>query len=99
MVVLIDDVLLIIFKKLNLNERAPVRLVNKKFRDLIDSIPITKLIIYEKERPPITYKLEYLNESFNQNETASVSDLQKFFNSKLLIRQMKRIKILKIKYS
>ena len=43
---LIDDVWLLILRYINMNDRASMRLVNKKWRYFIDKIVIKKLIIF-----------------------------------------------------
>lgn len=44
-----DDCLLHMLKMLNLNERAQLRLINRRWKRLCDSISIKRLIIFEKQ--------------------------------------------------
>ena len=91
-----DDELLVIFNMLNLNERTNLRLVSKRFKCLLDSVKITKLIIYEKIQPVLD-PLTYTNESYGLLDTVEVYDLYQFFNNPTILKQMEPIKILVIK--
>lgn len=86
-----DDELLIIFKMLSLNERANLRLVSKRFKSLLDTIQITKLIIYERI-PSLPGRLVHTNEPYGIQHTVYVYDLNKFFNNPTIIGQMKSIR-------
>ena len=84
------DEFLIIFKMLNLNERANLRLVSKEFKSIVDAIKITKLIIYEKMLA-LPGQLKHINEPYGLQDTAEVYDLNKFFNNPIIRGQMKSI--------
>lgn len=85
-----DDCLLLIFKQLDLNARTKLRSVNKLFRDLVDSIKIQKLIIFEQNLP-LPGKLRATGEAYGLLHTACVFDLNQFFSSPILLEQMKLI--------
>lgn len=90
-----DDCLLMVFKLVNLNDRASLRAVNKHFKQLCDSIPINKLIVYERAAVE-TGKLIYTDEAYGYEDTASCFDLQKLFTNKTLLKQMQRLRVLVI---
>lgn len=94
-VLLGDDCLLFILKQLNLNKRANVRLANKRFKRLCDSIKIEKLVVYERASPS-SGKLKYTEEPIDLNDTVEVNDFQKFFGNKRILEQMRSIHILVI---
>ena len=94
--ILKDDEWLVIFKMLNLNERANLRLVTKKFKCLVDTIKITKLIIYI-EMLPLPGQLMPTNEPFGLQDTVQVYDINKFFSNPIILDQMKPIRQLVIK--
>ena len=88
-----DYILLEIFKFLNLNERANLRLCNKRFRSLCDSILVNKLIIYEK-LPPVSGTLKQIagtNEHYHLIDTVEVRNLAKFFKNKIILNQMRNV--------
>ena len=95
MVTLNDDEWLIIFKMLNLNERTNLRLVSKRFKRLLDTIKITKLVIYQK-RCALPGRLNYTDEPYGIQDTAEVYDLNKFFNNPIILDQMQPIRQLVI---
>lgn len=91
---LVDDCWLLIFERLNLNERRVVRSTCKRFRDLCDKIKIYKLIIYEK-LPPIAGRLRYTNEPYGLEHTVYVVNLNRFFNDEQIVfKQMRSIRSL-----
>lgn len=90
-----DHVLVNIIKNLNLNERVPVRMVSKKFRNLCDNIAIEKLFVFER-KSVLPYELKLITDEFNMVDTVNVYDIRKFFSMKIL-KQMKSIKKLAIK--
>ena len=92
---LIDDLLLAIFKECDLNERTKLRLVNKRFKNLIDSILIKNLIVFEKEQP-INGEYKLLNKAFNLKDAVCVLDLNRFFKSQIILDRMKNVKRLVI---
>ena len=92
-----DDELLIIFKLLTLNERTKLRSVSKRFKSLLDSIKITKLIIYDQVQP-IADQLTYTNEPYDLLDTVEVYDLYHFFNNATILKQMESIRILTIEF-
>ena len=91
-----DDCWLLIFERLNLNERASLRLACKRFRTLCDQIKIHKLIIFHRTAP-LSGRLQYTNEPYSLESTVYVVDLRKFFsNEQITVNQMKLIKTLVI---
>ena len=90
-----DDELLIIFKMLNLNERTHLRLLSKRFKCLVDTIKIYKLIIYQ-QLPALAGHLAYTDEPYGILDTVEVYDLDKFFNNPTILDQMKPIRQLVI---
>ena len=93
--ILNDDEWLIIFKQFNLNERTHLRLVSKRFKSLLDTIKITKLIIYERW-PAVPDQLMHTDEPFSIQDTVEVYDLNKFFNNPIILEQMRSIRQLVI---
>ena len=89
--ILNDDEWLIIFKQFNLNERTHLRLVSKKFKSLLDTIKITKLIIYERW-PVVPDQLMHTDEPFSLQDTVEVYNLNKFFNNPIILGQMRSIR-------
>ena len=90
-----DDELLIIFKMFTLNERTHLRLVSRRFKSLLDSIKINKLIIYEK-MPALPGQLIHTNEPYGILDTVEVYDLNKFFNNPAILDQLEPIRQLVI---
>ena len=86
--VLNDDCLLLIFKQLDLNERTKLRVVCKLFRDLVDSIKIHELAIYENQLP-LVGRWSSTGKSYGLLQTVCVFDLNRFFNSPILLNQMR----------
>lgn len=84
-----DDLILKILNYLNLNEKCNLRLVNEKIKNLVDFIPITKLIIYEKH-PQLAGKFKMTDEKFDVEDTAYVYDLNLFFKSEPIIANFKK---------
>ena len=93
--ILNDDEWLIIFKMFNLNERANLRLVSKQFKSLLDTIKITKLIVYE-QMSSLPGRLVHTNEPYSIQDTVEVYDLNKFFNNPTILDQMRPIRQLVI---
>lgn len=91
-----DDVLLRIMKYLNLNVRTKFRLINKRCRDLLDSMQINKLVVFER-LPPVPGRLEYIDEEYDLPDTAQVYDLTKFFQNATLLKQMRSLEKLVIR--
>ena len=90
-----DDCLLLIFERLNLNERTNVRLACKRFRALCDQIKIQKLVIYQRETPRAG-RLQQTNEPYGLEHTAYVVHLQKLFSDKRIVGQMQTLRALVI---
>ena len=90
-----DDCWLIIFKRLNLNERRAVRLACKRFRALCDSIKIDKLVIFERQQPR-SGRLQHTNEPYGLEHTAYVVNLRRFFTDEQIVSQMRPIQALAI---
>lgn len=84
-----DDSTLMILKYFTFNEKYRLRLVCKQFKNLIDSIPIRKLIIYEKH-PQLSGKFQMIDEHFSYLDTVYVYDLNEFFNTKPIIENLKK---------
>lgn len=93
--VLSDDCLLRIFQKLPLHERANLRLASKRFRRLLDTIQIKKLVVYVRNEP-VSGKLAFTNESYQLVDTAYVSGPQKFFASPIIRNQLNGVQTLVI---
>lgn len=91
-----DKLLKLIMQELDLNERAKFRLINKRCKDLLDSIPINKLVVFDR-LPPVPGRFEYIDEEYSLADTAQVFDLTKFFQSATLLKQMKPLKKLVIR--
>lgn len=92
---IVDDCLLLIFKLVNLNDRASLRLVSRRFRAVCDHIPINKLIVFERMAVE-TGKLQYTNELYDYEDTASCFDLPKLFQNQALLKQMAHLRVLAI---
>lgn len=90
-----DDCLLLILKRFDLNARTRLRLVSKRFRCLCDSIKIKQLVVYENN-VPLPGKLEHSGKKFGLLDTVYVFDLQKFFDSPILLDQMASIRTLSV---
>lgn len=88
-----DDCWLLIFQRLNLNERRAVRLTCKRFKSLCDLVQIQKLVIYER-REPLPGRLRYTNEPYGLEHTAYVVNLRRFFDNERIIEQMSSIRVL-----
>jgi len=86
---LIDDVWLIILKYLNLNERAKLRLVSKKWKFFIDKFVIKKLVIFVNT-PPTAGRLKLRNERFCLGDTVYVKNWESFIQNEFVIRQLTR---------
>ena len=78
----------LIFKQLNLNEQANVRLASKRFKKLCDSIEIRKLVVYENAKRSVG-KLAYTGQAYGLVDGVTVFDLQKLFNNRKLMRKMR----------
>ena len=91
-----DDVLLCILKELDLNQRARFRLINKRCKDLLDSIQINKLVVFER-LPPVPGRLDHTGEEYGLKDTAQVNDLAQFFSNDVLLKQMKLLETLVIR--
>ena len=92
---LIDDCLRMVFKLVNLNDRASLRSMNKRFKAVCDSIPIRKLIVSERMAAKAG-QLAYTNEEYAYADTASCFDLRKLFKNPVLLKQMTRLRVLAI---
>ena len=89
-----DSKLLIIFNLVNLNERSILRGVSRKFKCLIDSIAIEKLVVFENATPiPCRFKD---GDYYGSNEIVRVNSLNQFFNTKSVLKSIRNIKKLKI---
>ena len=84
----LSDSLLVVFKLVNLNDRNSLRLVNSRLKALRDTIPITKLIVFEKLSVE-TGKLLYTKEAYGYEHTINCFDLQEPFTSPTLLKQMR----------
>lgn len=94
MAALDDNTLLTIFKQLRLDQRASLRLANRRFKLLCNSIEINKLVIYHRGEPK-PGRLKFNLPSYGLQDTVYVYDLQKFFeNEQIVRRQMRRIETL-----
>ena len=93
--VLNDDCLLLIFKELSLNERTNLRLVSKRFKRLLDTIAIKKLVVYIQNEP-LPGKLAFTDEPYDLVDTVCVSDAGKFFASPIILRQLSGVQTLVI---
>ena len=85
----------IVFRIINdyftINERVELRCINKKFKQLVDSICIVKLVIYNK-LPQVPGRFRLINENFNLKDTVYVFDLNEFFNNQAILSCIKSIK-------
>lgn len=90
-----DDQLLLIFAKMPLNERTDLRLVSKRFRRLLDTIAIKKLVVYIQNEA-LPGKLAFTNEPYELADTVRVSDPGKFFASPMILNQLKGVETLVI---
>lgn len=86
-----DDCLLIIIRQFDLNERVNLRLLNKRFRDLCDSIAIEQLVIYHKQER-IAGQFKLIDESYTLKDTVYAYDLEKLFNTSSIAKSLKSIK-------
>lgn len=93
---LLDDYsLLMVFKLVNLNDRASLRATNKRFKALCDTMKINKLIVFERVSVVIG-KLLYTEEDYGYEDTVCCFDLNKFFGNETLLKQMQRLRVLVI---
>lgn len=90
-----DHCLLMVFKLVNLNDRASLHLANQRFKTLCDSISINKLIVFERGAV-VAGKLPHTYEAYGYEDTASCFDLQKLFDNPTLLKQMRRLRVLVI---
>lgn len=77
---LIDDVLILILKYLNLNERTELRLVSKKWKFFIDKIPVKKLVIF-CNLPCTPGRLKLKHERFCLGDTIMIKNWNKFISN------------------
>lgn len=75
----LDDLILLgVFKKCSLNERTNLRLVNKKFRYLVDQLSFNDLIVFDR-MPPVISTYKFTNdERWRTEDTVYVTNLNKF---------------------
>lgn len=93
--ILSEDYLLEIFKKLNLNERAKLRLVSKEFKRIVDLIKIRKLAFFH--RVPIRDgRFRLVDDDWSLKDTVYVTDCKKFFKNKSILASMGSIEKLTI---
>ena len=90
-----NECLKLIFNELNLNERANLRLVSKRFKELCDSIEIRRLVIFENAGRSAG-RLVYTGEEYALVDTIFVGDLQKLFDNQPILQQMQSIETLVI---
>jgi len=90
-----EDDLLAIFKMMRLDERTKLRAVNHHWKELIDSIKIKKLAVFEKMKPA-PGKLEGLNEDYKLEDCVYVTNLDGFFSNRTILNQMELIEYLEI---
>ena len=90
-----DDCLLLIFREFPLNERTNLRLVSKRFKRLLDTIAIKKLVVYIQNEP-LPGKLAFTDEPYDLVDTVCVSDAGKFFASPIILRQLSAVQTLVI---
>lgn len=90
-----DDCLLLVFKMVNLKDQASLRSVNKRFRALCDTIPIRKLVVFERSLM-VSGELFYTGERYGYKDAICCFDLQKLFNSPILRKQMRGLRVLMI---
>jgi len=83
-----------VFKRLNLNERAPLRLVCGRFKNLIDGLPLDNLIIFDR-LPPVISTYKFTNARWNYENTVYVYNFHKFI--KAFGHKLERTKRLVIK--
>lgn len=84
---LIDDVWLMIFKYLNLNDKARLRLVSKKWRQFIDKFAIKKLIIFYNI-PPVPGRLKLRNERFGLSDCVYITKWEQFVQNEFVIQHL-----------
>lgn len=87
---LTEDYLLEIFKKLNFNERAKLRLVSKQFRRVVDLIQIQKLVLFHKS-PPHSGEFRLIDEKWSLLDTVYVTDVDKFFQNQTILNSLQSI--------
>ena len=77
-----DNSLIIILSKLNLNERFRLKLVSRKFNDLINTTlyKIKQLVIFNRT-PMITGQFKFNNEEYEEEDCIHVNNLDSFFAS------------------
>ena len=89
-----DDLILIyIFEQLNLNERAKLRLMNRRFRNIIDSLYIQNLVIFDR-MPIVKSKYKFTNTQWRLEDTVYVLDFSKFI--KRFAKKLENLKSLVI---
>lgn len=86
---LIDDAWLLILKYLNLNERAKLRLVSKKWKFFIDKFVIKKLVIFYNI-PPTPGRLKLRNERFCLGDTVYVIKWDQFIRNEFVVKHLAR---------
>lgn len=86
---LIDDALFLILGYLNLNERASMRLVCRKWHYIIDKIVVKKLAIFYN-LPPKPGRLKIKNERFCLGETVHVEKWDSFIRNGFVIANLLR---------
>lgn len=92
---LCDDILLSIFKLLNLNERTALRSVSGRWRSLIDSIVIKKLVIYQKH-PPKPGVFCLTDDEWNYEDTVYAINISEFFDNQLIQNSLRLVEKLGI---
>ncbi|KAJ6647723.1 hypothetical protein Bhyg_02946 [Pseudolycoriella hygida] len=94
-VIMNDDYVLHVVKKLNFNDKLGCRLVSNQFKRVVDSITSQKLIVFD--RTPIRNgKFAITDEKYTEADAAYVLDLGRFFSSKFIIRCLASIRKLVI---
>lgn len=86
---LIDDALFLILGYLNLNERALMRLVSRKWKALVDAHVVKKLAIFIN-LPPKPGRLKIKNERFCLGDTVHVEQWDRFVKNGFVISNLLR---------
>lgn len=86
---LIDDALFLVLGYLNLNERASMRLVSKKWKYIVDKIVVRKLAIFHN-LPPKPGRLKIKNERFCLGDTVHVEKWDSFIRNAFVTANLLR---------
>lgn len=88
-----EDVMFIIFRHFNANERAKLKPVCKRWCALLDQMSTGKLVLFEF-MPPFIGKLKLKEESWSYGDTLETASLERLFRNQYFLGQFKNISTL-----